>query len=284
MAPTLLSIQSHVVYGHVGNSAVVFPLQRLGAEVLPLDTVQFSSHAGYPGWRGRAFTAAEIDDCVAGLEAIGALARCDGVLSGYLGRAEVGEAALRAVAALRLANPAAAYCCDPVIGDVGRGVYVDKGVAEFLRKRALPAATIATPNAFELSHVTDLPVDDVAGAKRAIAALQTTGPRIVLATSLSLVDTPADALDMIVAETDQAWRLRTPRLPIAVNGAGDLIAALFFFHWLTNRSAAQSLAAAASSLHGVIAATAAAQARELLLVEAQDELVRPSRAFRPEPI
>ncbi len=284
MVPTLLSIQSHVVYGHVGNSAVVFPLQRLGAEVLPLHTVQFSNHAGYSGWRGRAFDAATIDECVAGLAAVGALARCDGALSGYLGRAEVGEATLRAVAALRAANPLAAYCCDPVIGDVGRGVYVEAGVAEFFRDRALPAATIATPNAFELSFLAGLAVNDVASARRAIAALQRTGPRVVLATSLTLVDTPADALDMIVAEAGEVWRLRTPRLPIAVNGAGDLIAALFFFHWLERRSTADALAAAAASVYGVVAATAAAGVRELALVEAQDELVRPTKRFRAEAI
>jgi pyridoxine kinase len=281
MATTLLSIQSHVVYGHVGNSAVAFPLQRLGAELLALNTVQFSSHAGYPGWRGRIFEAAAVDECVAGLAAIGALARCDGVLSGYLGKAEVGDATLRAVAAVRAANPAAAYCCDPVIGDVGRGVYVEAGVAEFMRHRALPAATVATPNAFELSFVTGLPVDDVAGARRAIAALQTTGPRVVLATSLTLGDTPADALDTIAADGGDAWRLRTPRLPIAVNGAGDLVAALFYLHWIQGRSAADALAAAVSSVYGVVAATAAAGARELKLVETQEELVRPTRRFRP---
>jgi pyridoxine kinase len=284
MAPTLLSIQSHVVYGHVGNSAVTFPLQRLGAEVLPLNTVQFSSHAGYPGWRGRVFEAVAIDECVAGLAAVGALARCDGVLSGYLGKADVGEAMLRAVAAVRAANPAAAYCCDPVIGDIGRGIYVEAGVAEFFARRALPAATVATPNAFELSFLTGLPVDDVAGARRAIAALQAAGPRVVLATSLALGDTPIDALEMIAADGGEAWRLRTPRLPIAVNGAGDLITALFFYHWLLRRSVADALAEAASRVYGVIAATAAAGARELRLVEAQDEFVRPTRRFRAETI
>jgi len=284
MAPTLLSIQSHVVYGHVGNSAVVFPLQRLGADVLPLHTVQFSSHAGYPGWRGRVFEAAAIDECVAGLAAVGALARCDGVLSGYLGKAEVGEATLRAVAGVRAARPDAAYCCDPVIGDVGCGLYVDAGVAEFFRRRALPAATVLTPNAFELALLAEMAVDDVAAARRAIAALQDAGPRVVVATSLTLADTPTDALDMIAAENGDAWRLRTPRLPIAVNGAGDLMAALFFFHWLRSRSAAEALAAAGASVYGLVAATAAAGARELRLVEAQDELTRPTTRFRPEAI
>ncbi|MGD0639367.1 MAG: pyridoxal kinase PdxY [Roseiarcus sp.] len=282
MAPTLLTIQSHVVYGHVGNSAAVFPLQRLGCEVWPIHTVQFSSHAGYPGWRGRAFDAALIDDCVAGIAAIGALGRCDGVLSGYLGKAEIGEAALRAFAAVKAANPRAAYACDPVIGDEGRGVYVEPPVAEFLRERALPAATVLTPNAFELSLLAGWRVGDVAQLSAALTVLRARGPQVILVTSLTLADTPADAIDMIVCEGGELWRLRTPKLPIAVNGAGDLVAALFFFHWLRSGSGPQALASAASSVYGVVAATAAAGARELQIVAAQEELVRPTRLFRPE--
>jgi pyridoxine kinase len=282
MAPTLLSIQSHVVYGHVGNSAVVFPLQRLGCEVWPIATVQFSSHAGYRGWRGRAFDAALIDDCVDGLQAIGALARCDGVLSGYLGKAEIGDAALRAYAAVKAANPRAVYACDPVVGDEERGVYVEAGVAAFLRERALPAATVLTPNAFELSFLTQRPVGDVAEARAALALLRARGPQVILATSLRLADTPADALDMIACEGDELWRLRTPKLPIVVRGAGDLTAALFFFHWLRSGSGPQALASAGSAVYAVVAATAKAGARELEIVAAQDEIVSPTRLFRPQ--
>ncbi len=282
MTRALLSIQSHVAYGHVGNSAAVFPLQRLGCEVWPIHTVQFSSHAGYPGWRGRAFDAALIDDCVAGLQAIGALARCDGALSGYLGKAEIGEAALRAFASVKAANPQATYACDPVIGDDGRGIYVDAAVAEFLRERALPAATVLTPNAFELSWLTQRAVGNLDEARAAIALLHARGPRVILVTSLRLDDTPADSLDMIVSDGAGLWRLRTPKLPIAVNGAGDLVAALFFFHWLRSSSAPQALASAASSVYGIVAATFEAGARELALVAAQEEIVRPTRVFRPE--
>lgn len=282
MARTLLTIQSHVVYGHVGNSAAVFPLQRLGCEVWPIHTVQFSSHAGYPGCRGRVFDAALIDECLAGLQAIGALARCDGVTSGYLGKAEIGEAALRAYAAVKAANPRAAYSCDPVIGDEGRGVYVEAAVAAFLRERALPAATVLTPNAFELSWLAGRQVASLEDARAALAALRARGPQVILVTSLKLGETPADALDMVACEGEELWRLRTPKLPIAVNGAGDLIAALFFFHWLRSGSAPQALAGAASSVYGVVAATLAAGARELAIEAAQDEFVRPTRLFRPE--
>ena len=279
---TILSVQSHVVYGHVGNSAAVFPLQRLGDEVWPVHTVQFSSHAGYPGWRGRAFDAGMIDECLAGLEAIGALPRCDAVLTGYLGRAEIGEAALRALAAVRAHRTDAVYACDPVIGDEGKGVYVGAGVGEFFRDRALAQATIATPNAFELGWLTGTAPKDAASLRVALAALHVLGPRIALVTSLALDDTPADALDMAVSDREGLWRLRTPRLPLAVNGAGDLLSALFLHHWLRTRSAPRSLAEAASSVYAAVAATAARGERELALVAAQADWVAPERRFVPQ--
>ncbi len=284
MLRPILSIQSHVVYGHVGNSAAVFPLQRLGREVWPLMTVQFSSHTGYAGWRGRAFDAGLIDECVAGLQAIGALSRCAGLLTGYLGKAEIGEAALRALERVRAANGEAAYACDPVIGDAGRGPYVAAGVGEFFRDCALPSATIATPNAYELDWLTGERIVDLRAARQAIAALSARGPLVVVVKSLKLDDTPADALDMLAGDETGFWRLRTPKLPIAVNGAGDLFAALFFHHWLEKRGAREALSRAASTVYAIVAATHAAGSRELALVAAQDELLRPSRLFEAEAV
>jgi pyridoxine kinase len=279
----ILSIQSWVAYGHVGNAAAVFPLQRLGAEVWAVNTVQFSNHTGYGTWRGQVFGAGLVRDCVLGIEERGALARCDAVLSGYMGDAAVGEAILDAVARTRAANPAAVYCCDPVIGDVGRGVFVRPGIPEFLRDRALPAADLATPNQFELEWLTGRPVRSAAEAKDAVAALQALGPRCVLVTSLHLDDTPPDSIDLLAGEGGGFWRLRTPRLPIAVSGAGDAITALFLLHRLRSGAAPPALSAAASSIFGLLLRTAEAGSREVLLVEAQEEFVAPSRVFAAEP-
>jgi pyridoxine kinase len=284
MLSPILSIQSHVVYGHVGNSAAVFPLQRLGREVWPLMTVQFSSHLGYSGWRGRAFDAAMIDDCVSGLEAIGVLPRCAGLLTGYLGKPEIGEAALRALDRIRAANGDAAYACDPVIGDVGPGVYVAAGVGEFFRDRALPLATIATPNAFELEWLTGKPLSDLQAARLAIVALRARGPRVVVATSLQLDDTPAGALDILAGDEAGLWRLRTPNLPISVNGSGDLFAALFFHHWLETQDTPETLSLTTSSVHAVVKTTLDSGSRELSLIAAQDEFTNPSQLFVAEAV
>ncbi|HEV7456116.1 MAG TPA: pyridoxal kinase PdxY [Roseococcus sp.] len=278
----ILSIQSWVAYGHVGNASAMFPLQRLGAEVWGIHTVQFSNHTGYGAWRGQVFEAGLVRDCVQGIEERGAMARCDAVLSGYMGGAEIGEAILDAVSRAKAANPAALYCCDPVIGDVGRGVFVRPGIPELLRDAAMPRADIATPNRFELEWLTGRAVTDLASAKAAIAALQDMGPRCVLLTSFDAED--ADGIAMLAAEGGRFWRVTTPLLPLNVNGAGDAIAALFLFHRLRSGAAEVALSAAASSIFGLLRRTAEAGSREILTVAAQEEFVAPTRVFAVEEV
>jgi pyridoxine kinase len=275
----VLSIQSHVAYGHAGNAAAVFPLQRLGVEVWPVHTVQFSNHTGYGAWRGQVFDGGAVQEVVEGIAERGALESCDAVLSGYLGSADIGTAVVDAVAAVRAANPAAVYCCDPVIGDVGRGVFVRPGIEEFLREVAVPAADVVTPNHFELDLLAGASTRTVAEVTEAAEAVRALGPRVVLTTSLIAADTPADAIDLLASEGGRHWRARTPRLDLSVNGAGDAVAALFLAHWLRTGSAAEALGRAAASVFGLLARTAEAGSREILLVEAQEEFVAPSRTF-----
>ena len=278
----ILSIQSHVAYGHVGNAAAVFPMQRLGHEVWPIHTVQFSNHTGYGAWRGAVFDAELIGDCVTGIDERGQLAHCDGVLSGYMGSAETGAAILDAARRVMVANPAAAYCCDPVIGDVGRGVFVRPGIAEFMRDRAVPAATLITPNQFELDLLAGGASTTLDGVRASLAAVHAKGPQVILVTSYLGDSTPSHSIDLLASDGRDLWRVRTPRLDVAVNGAGDAIAALFFVHWLARRSVADALAEASASIFGLLRRTKDAGSREILLVEAQDEFVTPTTRFAPE--
>ncbi|MTW17257.1 pyridoxal kinase PdxY [Rhodoplanes serenus] len=280
----ILSIQSHVVYGHVGNASAVFPLQRLGCEVWPIHTVQFSNHTGYGAWKGRVFDGGMIGEVLEGVAERGALGRCDGVLSGYMGGADIGEAILDAVGKVRAANPAARYCCDPVIGDVGRGVFVRPGIPEFMRARAVPAADVITPNQFELEYLAERTTGTLADARRAVEIVHLLGPKVILVTSLHTDETPADAIDLLASGPDGCFRLRTPKLDLSINGAGDAIAALFFFHFLSTGSTATALSRSASSIFGVLQRTVAAGSREILTVAAQDEFVSPSRVFAAEAV
>ena len=279
----ILSIQSWVSYGHVGNASAVFPLQRLGAEVWSINTVQFSNHTGYGHWTGEVYTGESVRALIDGIGARDALRRCDAVLSGYMGDAGIGSAILHAVARVRTENPAAVYCCDPVIGDTDTGVYVRPGIEDFLREQALPQADIATPNRFELERLTGIECRSIDNAKRAAVALagmmKPDGLRCVLLTSLETETTPGDHIDMLAAEGGAFWLLRTPRLPVSVNGAGDAIAALFLFHRLRSGSVRTALEMAGSSVHGLLRHTAEAGSREIVLVSAQEEFVAPSRMF-----
>ncbi|WP_428491330.1 pyridoxal kinase PdxY [Rhodopila sp.] len=280
----ILSIQSWVSYGHVGNTSAMFPLQRLGAEVWAINTVQFSNHTGYGDWQGTAYSGQSVRDLVDGIAARGVLPRCNAVLTGYVGQADIGDAILHAIASVRHANPAALYCCDPVIGDTDTGVYVRPGIEDFLRLQALPAADIATPNRFEIERLTGLDCSTLAGARQAMLRLRSMlrpgGPACVLLTSLETDTTPPDCIDMMTAAEDGFHLLRTPRLQLNINGAGDAIAALFLFHYLRTNSAVAALQAAGSSIHGVLRQTAQAASPEILTVAAQQEFVTPTKSFK----
>jgi pyridoxine kinase len=280
----ILSIQSHVAYGHVGNASAVFPMQRLGVEVWPIHTVQFSNHTGYGSWKGRVFDGPAIEELVDGIADRGVLGRCDGVLSGYMGSADIGNAILSAVARVRSLNPDALYCCDPVIGDVGRGVFVRPGIPEFMRDQAVPAADIITPNQFELDYLSGITTQTLDDVKEAVMAVQRMGPRAMLVTSVETQQTPGDTIDLVAAENGRFWRVRTPKLSLSVNGAGDAIAALFFVHYARSRSAAAALAEASASVYGLLKRTEEAGSREILTIAAQDEFVSPTYRFQPEEV
>ena len=278
----ILSIQSHVAYGHVGNDAATFPLQRMGVEVWPVHTVQFSNHTGYGSWKGQVFDAGMIGEVIAGIEQRGVLSECDGVLSGYMGSAEIGMAILETLANVRQANPGAKYCCDPVIGDVGRGIFVREGIPEFMKNKAVPAADIITPNQFELDYLSGRTSKTLRQTRDAVKAVHDLGPSVILVTSLLTDETPADAIDLLASDASGCFIVRTPKLPLVVNGAGDAIAALFFAHYLQDPNLAEALSSAVSAIFGVLAKTAENDAREIQLVAAQDEIVKPSRVFTAE--
>lgn len=280
----ILSIQSWVAYGHVGNAAAMFPMQRLGHEVWAVNTVQFSNHTGYGAWKGSVFSGDAVAEVVTGIEERGALSRCDGVLSGYMGDATIGEAILSAVAKVKAVRPDALYCCDPVIGDVGRGIFVRPGIPEFMQTRALAVADIITPNHFELELLSGREAKTAQDLVAALDAVHALGPKVIVVTSLLLADTPQGVIDLVVSAPNGRFRVRTPLLPVSVNGAGDAIAALFFVHYLKTRDAGEALARAASSVYGLLKRTSDAGSREILLIEAQDEFVNPTTRFEVERI
>lgn len=275
----VLSIQSSVAYGHVGNSAAVFPLQRLGHEVWPVYTVHFSNHTGYGAWRGPLLAAADVREVIAGIEDRGVLGRVDAVLSGYQGGEDIGEVILEAVAKVKAANPDATYTCDPVMGNAKSGCFVHPAIPVLLRERVVPQADLITPNQFELGFLTGTEPDDLDSTLASVDAARAMGPTSVLVTSVERPDAPPETLEMLAVTPEGAWLVQTPRLPLKANGSGDVTAALFTAHYRSTGDAADALARTASSVFDLLRTTWESGERELQLVEAQEFYAEPRLQF-----
>jgi pyridoxine kinase len=275
----ILSIQSSVAYGHVGNSAAVFPLQRLGHEVWPVLTVHFSNHTGYGAWRGPLLAPDDVREVIAGIEDRGVLGEADAVLSGYQGDPAVGQIILDTVARVKELNPDAVYCCDPVMGDVGRGMFVRPGIPEFMRDTVVPQADIVTPNHFELDFLAGRESRTLADILDAVDEVRSRGPRDVLVTSVIHGDVPEGSLDMVAVSEEGAWAVQTPLLPITPNGCGDVTAALYLAHLRTTGSAEAALGRVAGSVFAILEKTIEAGTREIQLVAAQDAIADPPATF-----
>ncbi len=275
----ILSIQSSVAYGHVGNSAAVFPLQRLGHEVWPVLTVHFSNHTGYGAWRGPLLPPDDVRAVIAGIDDRGVLGEADAVLSGYQGDPAVGGIILDTVARVKELNPDAVYCCDPVMGDVGRGMFVRPGIPEFMRDTVVPKADIITPNHFELDFLAGRETSTLDEILDAVDDVRARGPREVLVTSVIHGDVPEGRLDVLAVSGDSAWAVETPLLPITPNGCGDVTAALYLAHLRSSGSAPDALARTTASVFAILAKTIEAGTREIQLVAAQDAIADPPATF-----
>lgn len=280
----ILSIQSAVAYGHVGNSAAVFPLQRIGVEVLPVYTVTFSNHTGYGAWRGPLISPDDVAAVITGIEERGVFPQIDAVLSGYQGSEGIGDVVIDAVARVKAANPAAVYACDPVMGNAASGCFVSPAIPVLLRDRVVPAADIITPNQFELGYLTGTQPGSLSSTLDAVDAARSLGPSTVLVTSVERPDAPEGTIEMLAVDAAGAWVVQTPRIPMKANGSGDVTAALFTAHYLRTRDAADALARTVSSVFDLLTRTHESGERELQLVESQDAYAHPRLQFTVERI
>lgn len=224
--PFVIAIQSQVVFGHVGNSAALFPMQAAGLEVAAIPTVVFSNTPNYPTLRGRALPPEFFSDLLQGARERGLAERADILLTGYIGSLDVALMVADFVAEAKTLNPRLTYLCDPVMGDAGPGLYVPEAIADVMRNRLLPLADLATPNPFELGWLTG-------GTTRTLADLQTARDRLTLApaarlivTGCALEDTPEGHIESVILGPGGTSRHPTPHLPIALPGTGDLFAGL----------------------------------------------------------
>jgi pyridoxine kinase len=280
----VLSIQSAVAHGHVGNSAAVFPLQRIGVEVVPVYTVNFSNHTGYGAWRGPLIPPSDVAEILTGVEERGVFPQVDAVLSGYQGGVGIADVIIDAVRRVKAANPSAVYACDPVMGNAKSGCFVAPEIPVLLRDRVVPVADIITPNQFELGFLTGTEPGSLESTLESAGLARAMGPSTVLVTSVERPDREKGTIEMLVVDAAGAWIVSTPHLPFKANGSGDVTAALFTAHYVATKDAAVALERTASSVFDLIDMTYRSGERELRLVQAQEFYATPRMQFKAEQV
>lgn len=232
-SPRVLSIQSHVVHGCVGNRAASFPLQLLGVETDVLNTVQYSNHVGYGSFAGEKLNGEQLWALLQGMHANGLLSPAR-LLTGYMGSTEAVRAVVRALPLLREANAGFQYWCDPVLGDNGR-LYVPAALVDVYRDEVVPFAYALLPNQFEAELLTGITINTVHDARRACGALHARGVSVVMITSSQLReadDEQKSSLTVLLSRRAHGskwrreYRLDVTQLPHHFAGTGDLLAAL----------------------------------------------------------
>ncbi len=281
----ILSIQSSVSYGFAGNSVVVFALRRLGVDVWPVFTVNFSNHTGYGAWRGDVMTPGQVAEIVQGIDERGHLADIDVVMSGYQGAPPMGRAILDALELTRERNAAAQYFCDPVMGDVDRGFYAVEGIPEFMRAEVVPRADVVTPNLFELEYLTGTKPGSLTEVVSAVETLRSMGPTTVLVTSVVGERFGADCMRMITQDDHGTWVVETPMIDRKFTGSGDLTSACFLAAMQAHPGdLGAALSDTAAAVHAVLETTAELDFPELALVQGQNLMADPVDRFDVHPL
>ncbi|MEE2689762.1 MAG: pyridoxal kinase [Pseudomonadota bacterium] len=273
---SVLTIQSRVASGYVGNSAAVPALQALGVEAVAVDTAHLSNHPGHQSFEGGPAATVKVDALLKGVEQKHAKAGFNAAITGYLGTLATGNAALNAVRRLKSSGRCGFYCLDPVSGDNGR-VYVDEELVAFFREQALPAADLIVPNAFEAALLlkTSLPTMDSAPA--ALECLLRFGPKRAAITG---IETP-DGFATIIGGKDGLWRIETECIEGAASGAGDAFAALLVGHLVNGKSFPKAVATALASIRDILALTQQLGKSDLAVVEGFGLLRQPKTRYKP---
>ncbi|OAD47024.1 Pyridoxal kinase [Eufriesea mexicana] len=250
--PRILSIQSHVVSGYVGNKSAIFPLQLLGFEVDAINSVQFSNHTNYKTCKGQILNDKDLEDLMNGL-AQNDLDNYTHLLTGYIGTVSFLKKIVEVVHSLKLKNPNLIYVCDPVMGDNGK-MYVAEELKEIYKKEIIPLADIIVPNQFELELLSDMKINTMSELQSSIKKLHKVGPQVVAISSIEIIK---DKLTSVIStkKDNKLIKIDIPKISISFTGSGDLYAALLLAHTYLQDDMITAIEKTTNSLYSVLLKT-----------------------------
>jgi pyridoxine kinase len=258
----ILSIQSHVVYGYVGNKSAVYPLQSMGYDVWPVNTVQFSSHTGYENWRGDVFSREHISSVINAIEALGAIEQCQAIISGYMGSQDICLEVAETVDRFKAKNDKIIYLCDPVMGN--SNCFVKPEVVDFFKTGL--RADIITPNQFEAEMLSGIKINNTQDLPKVAAHFHELGIKIVVITGIKGLSKYTLAIFISDGVEQQLIAMQEYDFKIPVNGTGDLFTAVLLGTYIVTKNAIEAAKNAAYYLDLVTKNTFAAKCRELQVI------------------
>ncbi|XP_050392766.1 pyridoxal kinase isoform X2 [Patella vulgata] len=252
---SVLSIQSTVVYGYVGNKSATFPLQVLGFDVSTINSVQFSNHTGYGKFKGQILDSNDIGALYEGLKQNNLL-KYSHVLTGYIGSKSFLEKVGEMVSEIKAKSPSVKYVCDPVMGDHGK-MYVPQELLPVYRDVIIPLADIITPNQFELELLTEVSIRSIEDCVKAIDILHERGVVTVVLSS-SLLGNDGHLLciaSSVIGGKKESYKVEMPFLPATFSGTGDLFAATLLAWIHKDKNLKTAIEKTVSTLQAVIRRT-----------------------------
>ena len=261
----VVSVQSQVVYGRVGNNVAIPALEALGLSVAAVPTVVFSNTPHYPTMHGGALPIEWFEGYLQDLSARGALHALRAILVGYLGNPEQAEALAGWVRALLKERADLRIVIDPVMGDYEHGIFVNPNLVGSYRRDLLPLADGLTPNSFELAHLTGLAVSDVESVITAARTLLTGRTQWVAVTSAAPDTWPQDEMQVVLVTRTQAEVIAHPYIHTTPKGTGDLFCATLTGHWVNGAGLSEATAQACRQVMRALRHTEQLRCAELLL-------------------
>jgi pyridoxine kinase len=267
---SILLIQSHVVYGYVGNKAATYPLQTMGFDVWPINTVQFSNHTGYGKWQGEIFSKDHIIALVEGIFAIEQAHKCVAILTGYMGSGEICNVVQEIVQKFKQLNKKVIYLCDPVIGN--NSCYVKPEVLEFFKQNL--SADIITPNQYEAEILSGIKINKLEDLHSIVKYFQNLGIKIVVITGIKLNND--DNLSIFASDGKVNYLVKTPHYHAntPINGTGDLFSSTFLGTYLKHNDLATAVQYAAYYLQSAVKGTISLGERELQVLSVKYDSIK----------
>lgn len=220
--PHIISIQSTVSTGYVGNNSASLAIQLHGINCVAIPTILLSSHTDKSVYYGETISKELFNKLAKGVLEIDIAKQTQYVISGYLKSQDIIDATAQLIQELKKQN-SITYIYDPVFGDTRTdGLYIPKEQADYSMEKLLPLSDILTPNHFELEYLSGRNIANEKELVEAVKSHPLLSQKQIILTTAELSKNVNHQLEVILIERGVLTHFYSENIPVEVVGTGDL--------------------------------------------------------------